>query len=149
VPLDRARLLPAAAALLVALALAASLVELPKVAADAVRAADRGRPARLERESAPGQALGIPSAALGRVRAVIPEGARWTLVLGDTIPLTDTARVGIAQFLRYWLAPRPFVDEPDDAEWVVAYGASSETLGVPVAREVPLGDRINAVEVGR
>jgi hypothetical protein len=139
---------PLVALLVVAVALAAAAVELPGAFDDAAAALREGRPGRAERELAPAQGLDIPDEMLLRVRQVIPEDASFAVVLGDSIELTPTQVTGIPQFLRYWLVPRPFEDEQDDADWVIAYGQSSETLGVPVAEEIPLAEAINAVRVG-
>jgi hypothetical protein len=140
---------PVAAAVVVAAALAAAAVELPGAIGDTADAARDGRPGRAERELAPAQGLDIPDEMLLRVRRVIPEDASFAVVLGDSIELTETQQTGIPQFLRYWLLPRRFEDERDDADWVIAYGQSSETLGVPVVEEVPLAEAINAVRVRR
>jgi hypothetical protein len=144
--LGRARLV---AAVVVAAALAGAAVELPGAIGDAADALEHGRPGRAERELAPAQGLDIPDEMLLRVRRVIPEDASFAVVLGNSIDLTDTQLTGIPQLLRYWLLPRRFEDERDDADWVIAYGQSSETLGVPVAAEVPLAEAINAVRVRR
>lgn len=138
-----------AAAVVVALLLVAAAIELPGVVRRGVDAVRDGRPSTVEREAAPASGLGIPEELLVRARQTIPEDARYAVVLGSSIPLDENQRVGIPQFLRYWLAPRTFEDEADDADWVIAYGQSGETLGVPVKREVPLADLVNAVEVER
>jgi hypothetical protein len=140
---------PLVALLVVAVALAAAAVELPGALGDAADALRDGRPDRAERELAPAQGLDIPDEMLLRVRQVIPEDASFAVVLGNSIELSDAQLTGIPQFLRYWLVPRRFEDERDDADWVIAYGQSSETLGIPVAEEVPLAEAINAVRVQR
>jgi hypothetical protein len=139
---------PLVALLVVAVALAAAAVELPGAFDDAADAVKDGRPDRAERELAPAQGLDIPDEMLLRVRQVIPEDASFAIVLGDAIELTEAQLTGIPQFLRYWLVPRRFEDEQGDADWVISYGHSSETLGVPVAEEVELAEAINAVRVG-
>jgi len=135
--------------LVAAALLAAAVLELPGVVLDAADAVRAGRPAAFDRAAAPADGLGIPNDMLERARDVIPEHARYAIVLGPTIPLDANQTVGIPQFLRYWLLPRTFEDEADDADWVIAYGQSAETLGVPVRREVPLAELVNAVEVDR
>jgi hypothetical protein len=135
--------------LVVAALLAAAVLELPGVVVDAADAVRAGRPAALERAAAPADGLGIPNDMVERVREVIPEDAHYAIVLGPSIPLDANQTVGIPQFLRYWLLPRTFEDEADDADWVIAYGQSSETLGIPVKLEIPLAALVNAVEVDR
>jgi hypothetical protein len=135
--------------LVAAALLAAAVLELPGVLRDARDAVRAGRPAAFERAAAPADGLEIPEELLVQARRTIPEDAHYALVLGGSIPLSESQRIGIPQFLRYWLAPRTFEDEADDADWVIAYGASGEALGVRVRREVQLAPLVNAVEVDR
>ncbi len=149
VPLHLGSVGPFVARIVVALALVAAALELPGAVGEAIDAVADGRPSRAERELAPGQGLGIDGDMLLRVRRVIPEEASYAIVFGDSIPLNEIQLTGIPQFLRYWLVPRRFEDERDDADWVIAYGHSSETLGIRVAEEVPLSELVNAVRVAR
>jgi len=149
VPSDLARAGAAAARVVALLALAAAASQLPSVLRSALDAVEQGRPSAIERDIAPARSLGVPPEMLVRARQVIPPDASYAVVLGDAIPLDDTQRVGVPQLLRYWLAPRRFEDERDDADWVIAYGHSSETLGVSVADEIELASLINAVRVKR
>jgi len=137
------------AVLVAAALLAAAVLELPGVLRDARDAVRAGRPAAFERAASPADGLEIPEELLVRARRTIPEDARYAVVLGSALPLGAGQSVGIPQFLRYWLAPRTFEDEADDADWVIAYGASGEALGVRVRREVQLAPLVNAVEVDR
>ena len=148
VPLHPGRAGRIIAGILIAAALAAADAEIPAAIGSVADALEDGRPSRAERELAPGSGLGIPGDMLLRVREVVPEDASYAIVFGDSIPLNEIQLTGIPQFLRYWLVPRTFEDERDDADWVIAYGHSSETLGVPIAEEVSLADAINAVRVG-
>lgn len=127
--------------------LIAAALELPGIVRASVDEVRDGRPAEVERNAAPADGLGIPNDMLERAREVIPEDAHYAVVLGPSIPLDANQTVGIPQFLRYWLLPRTFEDEADDADWVIAYGQSAETLGVAVKREVALAELVNAVEV--
>jgi hypothetical protein len=51
--------------------------------------------------------------------------------------------------MRYWLLPRRYSDDIHDVDWVITFHHPSESLGVPVRREVGLGPDANAVEVAR
>jgi hypothetical protein len=80
---------------------------------------------------------------------VIPEHAVYTVVLGDSPPLEDAERLGIVSFAQYWLLPRRYTSNLADAQWVIAYHHSSETIGVRYRKEIPLAPYVNTFEVVR
>jgi hypothetical protein len=90
-------------------------------------------------------ALYVPTEALVRARALIPRDATYAVVVGDDPPVADPA--GVLGAFRFWLPPRRYTDRLADADWVIAYHHSSETLGVDYSRELGLSRDVNAVEV--
>jgi hypothetical protein len=87
--------------------------------------------------------------ALTAAREVIPAGATYAVVVGDTPPTTATQKLAIPLLFQYWLLPRRSTADPRDAQWVIAYDHPSETLGVRVAREVGLAPGVNADLIAR
>jgi hypothetical protein len=47
------------------------------------------------------------------------------------------------------LLPRIYTPDRHRAQWVIAYRASSETLGVPYSREIGLAPNVNVIEAVR
>jgi hypothetical protein len=84
--------------------------------------------------------------ALVRARDVIPPHATYAVVPGPG--LTSTQRLAEVAF-KLMLLPRIFTTDRHRAQWVIAYRASSETLGVPYSREIGLAPNVNVVEVVR
>jgi hypothetical protein len=89
----------------------------------------------------------VPTAALVYAAQTIPRDATYTVVVGQDPPVEQPGDVEAA--FRFWLPPRTYTPHAADADWVVAYHASSEDLGVAVKREVGLAPAVNAVEVKR
>jgi hypothetical protein len=92
-------------------------------------------------------ALYVPTEALVRARETIPAGATYAVVVGNDPPVAAPGDVVTA--FRFWLPPRRYTSRLSEAEWVIAYHHSSETLGVDVSRELGLSPGVNAVELRR
>jgi hypothetical protein len=92
-------------------------------------------------------ALYVPTEALVRAREHIPRDATYAVVIGNDPPVADPA--GVRSAFRFWLPPRRYTDRIDDADWVIAYHHSSETLGVEYSRELGLSPSANVVQVRR
>jgi hypothetical protein len=137
----------------VGLAAAAVCVELAVAAAglrDVARAGKEGvqRRSNLVRSAdLDPLAAYVSTGALALARETIPEDATWALVVGKNPPVIDPGAIRVA--FRFWLQPRRFTRRLEDADWVIAYHASSEKLGVRYSREVGLGPAANALEVER
>jgi hypothetical protein len=127
--------------------LAAAAVRIPTILRHAVDAGTGGRPGTAERELGPADAMDIPNEVIGRAEQVIPPDATYNLVLGPQFELSETQRAGIPVVLRYYLLPRHEVQGTEHADWVIAYGQSSESLGIRYRREVPLAEGVNALEL--
>ena len=91
--------------------------------------------------------MDVPNEMIARAEQVIPPDATYNIVLGPQFELSDTQRAGIPVVLRYYLLPRHQVEGTERADWVIAYGQSSEELGLRYRREVPLADGVNALEL--
>ena len=127
--------------------LVAAAVRIPTIVGDAVDAGTAGRPGTAERELGPADAMDVPNEVIAGAERVIPLDATYNLVLGPQFDLTETQRAGIPVVLRYYLLPRHEVQGTEGADWVIAYGQSSEELGLRYRREVPLAEGVNALEL--
>ena len=92
--------------------------------------------------------LGIPPEVVERAEQIVPEDGLYAVVFGEQIPV-ESGGIGIRQGLNYFLLPRRWTRDLDEAGWVIAWGKPAETLGVPVGREVGLAPGVNLVEVRR
>lgn len=88
----------------------------------------------------------LPTAALVGAQRLIPPDATYTVAFGDE-PNSDLALPLIV--FKMWLVPRRYTELPADAEWVIAYHRSSESLGVPYRSEIGVAPNINVVKVQR
>jgi hypothetical protein len=127
--------------------LVAAAVRMPTIVRDAVDAGTAGRQGTDERELAPADVMDVPNEMIARAEQVIPPDATYNVVLGPQFELTETQKAGIPVVLRYYLLPRHEVQGTEGADWVIAYGQSSESLGIRYRREVPLAEGVNALEV--
>ena len=94
--------------------------------------------------------------ALSGARAVIPPHATYTIVVGTTKPSlselpgpalkVDPVTLKVA--FELWLMPRQYVPLRQ-AQWVVAYDAPPQTLGVRAAETVTLGPDATVIEVAQ
>jgi hypothetical protein len=88
-----------------------------------------------------------PTAALARATAVIPSDATYAVVVGNDPPGRPAGNVRAA--FRFWLLPRRYTTRISEADWIIAFHRSSETLGVRYSREIGLSPAVNAVQVRR
>jgi hypothetical protein len=136
-----------------ALALAAVAVSVWQVVPGTRDTIDAARDLRHEtvadREIAPAYALSMPPGVLRGAASVLPPNARYTIVVGDTVPLPGALDQAIKPMLASWLLPRRFTGDLAQADWVIAYGSPSETLGVRVRRETEIEAGVVVVEVDR
>jgi hypothetical protein len=81
--------------------------------------------------------------AIIRARSVIPPGATYAVVTGPGLTYTERAA---AVAFKFMLLPRVFTPNRHRAQWVIAYRASSEGLGVPYSKEIGLAPDVNLVK---
>ena len=113
---------------LLALAAATAAWQAPRAFVDATRDIERGNELSLrERSLEPLQAQNVSPEVVAAAAEAIPEDARYTLVVGDGVSLTETERAALEPLLRYGLLPRRFTNA-GDAEWAIAYGAPAVEL---------------------
>lgn len=137
----------AVAPLIAAVALGSSLAVVPSLVRDTVGVARADREGWERPELYPGD-VGVPAAVVEVAEREIPEDAVYAIAVGDQLPVL-AGGVGIVQALAYFLLPRRWSGELWRAEWVIAWGESSETLGVPIEREIGMAPNVNLVEVRR
>lgn len=100
--------------------------------------------AQLELEPVSGD---VPGSVLTGAAALMPDEATYQIVVGNNLELSPSTRASVEPLLRYWLLPRRSV--PVDPDWVIAYGASTETLGLPLGRQVEVAPGVVVAEVAR
>jgi len=87
--------------------------------------------------------------ALTKAARIIPRDAVFSVEVGDDPPAAPAVVEAVPGVFRYWLLPRRYTPNLHDAEWIVTFHHSSETMGVPIRREIGLAPYSNLVEVGR
>jgi hypothetical protein len=87
-----------------------------------------------------------PTGALVTAGRTIPRNATYSIVVGRNPPTTEDPRL-VKTILRLWLLPRIYIAKPADAQWVIAYHHSSETLGIRYTDETGLATGVNVVRV--
>ena len=98
---------------------------------------------RIQRLLAPTSVFGIkhpdvfPAAA-----AAMPPTARYAVVVGPNAPDADPGYRFAVAFAEYWLLPRREVEFAGPGEWILGYGVTPSSLGVPLERVVHLGPGI-------
>jgi len=83
------------------------------------------------------------------LRRHIPRDATYAVVVGDGPTVPDIVREGLPQLLEYALLPRRYAADVTGAQYIVTWDHPSETLGVPVKRELGLSSDANLVQVRR
>jgi hypothetical protein len=121
----------------------------PSVVRSLVDSARTSEPSVAKRELTPADAIGVPNDLLVNAQRVIPLDATYAVVVGQTPPTPAPLDIGVPALVHFWLFPRRWFGEIAGADWVIAFHRSSESLGVPVEREIGLSEAANAVEVGR
>jgi hypothetical protein len=106
-------------------------------------------PARADRELGSPPFGGMETEPLLRARSLIPPGATYAVVVGDVTPLPQYLHDGLPVLFEYWLLPRKQSPDVHGVDWVITFHQPSESLGVPIRREIGLGPDANAVEVAR
>ena len=84
-----------------------------------------------------------------RAAKIIPLDATYSVVVGNSPPTNVDLTQGIPLLYQYWLLPRHFTNDVHDADWVITYDHSSETLGVRYSEEIGIGPTSNIVKVIR
>ena len=135
------------APLVAALALVSAVAAVPRLVDETIGVARADREGWERPELYPPD-IGVPAAVVEVAEREIPEGAVYAIAVGDQIPVL-AGGIGVVQALAYFLLPRRWTGELWRAEWVIAWGESSETLGVPIEREIGLAPNVNLVEVRR
>jgi hypothetical protein len=148
VRLSRTRTETAVAVLLAAAALGAALDRVPAL----VRAAE----ASLDR---PGESLAVSDMnplkffvsldALQNARAAIPNGALYTVIVGNDPPLPGDDAIAIQPTIQFWLLPRRYTPQLRAARWVILYDRPVSTVRIRARKVIPLADNVNLLEVGR
>jgi hypothetical protein len=107
-----------------------------------------GRPQQLARDNdLDPLAYFAPTAALTGARQLIPPRARYAVVVGNDPPVPDPALIRIV--FDMWLVPRAYTNVPAEAQWIIAYHHSSESIGVPYESETGVAPDVNVLEVRR
>ena len=145
-----ARLVGASLApLLAAVALVAAATTVPALVREIVDA-----PPAAERWSRPElypPHVSIPTDVVVRSEQLMPEDALYAIAIGDQYAVADHG-IGVLQALNYFLLPRRWTFDVREAEWIITWGHSSETLGVRIEREWGLSTGppgVNLVKVRR
>ena len=124
---------PALPSALLTVAVAVVVWQAPQAFVDAARdISSRHDLTEEERSLAPIRANDLPSEAFTRTADVIPADATYYVVVGRNLPLRGNQEVALTPLFKYWLLPRRATRQLEDADWVIAYGASTETLGIPL-----------------
>lgn len=141
---------PPLALVLVAVLGAAIVWEAPQAFVDAGRDVSANRDAsEQERAAVPVRSQDLPTEVFTGAADAIPRRATYHVVVGPNVPLSENQRIALVPLLRYWLLPRRYTDDVEAADWVIAYGEPTETVGVPLAPGVEVSPGIVVAEVDR
>ncbi len=103
-----------------------------------------------ERSFAPVRANDLPIEAFTGAAAAIPADATYHVVVGENVPLRGNQEIALTPLFEYWLFPRRSTKRLAQADWVIAYGASTETLGLQLAeRQIEVSPGVVVAEVKR
>lgn len=140
------------ARLVVAVAVLAALVygpiDLRNVWRDVRNAHAQSRTARIQ---LPAASDGIEEpGAVERAAAVIPAGATYAVVTGPAARVRGRQSL---DYVKFWAAfrllPRRQAGRPEDAQWLLGYGADLGRLGLRLGRVVDLGGGVTVARVER
>jgi hypothetical protein len=82
-----------------------------------------------DREIAGGNSIVVDQQAAYQARALIPENARFRVVVGPHLrERTDLTETFVGDWFTYFLMPRR---PADDASWIICYGCETSSLGRP------------------
>jgi hypothetical protein len=137
---SRVRLVPAVAAVLVAVA----VWQTPAMLRSSLAVAREGaHSSRTERELLPGHVVGIEDVSIfPRLAALIPAHSTYTVVTSQDLPQAEFAGGEAQAFADYWLLPRRFVPQNGPHDFEIVYGKAPP--GAPV-----VADFGNGVELVR
>jgi hypothetical protein len=136
------------AVVLACVALVAAAAELPSTVRGAYRQVTSHGPSWNSGEWGPSPAWETTEEAQN-ARATLPPDAVYTIVFGNAPPLKPNEAQMILPLFRYWLLPRRYTPKRRDAQWVITYHHSSETIGLPYKKEITLGPDANTFRVTR
>jgi hypothetical protein len=143
-PAVRARLITMiVAATCVCVAAARSVTEVD----DAVDTVRVGLAPAHERELKPFRALAIPAGVADGAAALIPPDATYVVVVGTTLPLDAAQRIAVPDMLHYWLLPRRWREGTEGAQWVIAYGAPTETIDARLGSQTEVSPGVVVAEI--
>ena len=135
-------------AIVVAVAcLCAALVRSAIEIRDAVDVASPGLASAHARELKPFRSLDIPAGAAEGAASLIPLDATYAVVVGTTLPLNSAQRIAVPDMLHYWLLPRRWLENPESVQWVIAYGAPTETIELRFRSQTEVSPGIVVAEV--
>ncbi|MCP9487434.1 MAG: hypothetical protein MSC30_16420 [Gaiellaceae bacterium MAG52_C11] len=136
---------------LLAVVVAAVIWQAPQSFVDAAREiASRRDLTDAQRTLAPVRSNDLPIEAFTGAADAIPADATYHVVVGENIPLRGNQEIALTPLYQYWLFPRRSTRRLADAEWVIAYGASTETLGIRLReRQVEVSPGVVVAEVER
>ena len=135
------------APLLATVMLASALGAVPGFLRDTAEVVRADRATWNRPELYPGE-VGVPAPVVEAAEREIGEDELYAIVIGDQIPVV-AGGIGVVQALNYFLLPRRSTTDLRRADWVIVWGESSETVGVPIAREIGVATSVNLVEVRR
>jgi hypothetical protein len=78
---------------------------------------------------------------------LIPPDETFAVVVGNDPPLDADTAASIQPIFRFWLLPRRYVANPRQAQWVITYHHSSESLPFPYVSETGLGPEANLLRI--
>jgi hypothetical protein len=107
------------------------------------------RPAPLQQRELGGVLYGSMDGAIAKAERMIPRDALYSIATGESPPSDPSFAAAVPGVFRYFLLPRRYTPDVHQARWIVTFHHPSETLGVPVEREIPLTQFTNLIEVGR
>jgi hypothetical protein len=103
-----------------------------------------------ERELAGAVGVDLDRELLVEARRLLPPTARYAVVIGPRTPVShpDTL-AAVIPYAAYYLLPRVRVDDPRDADWILAFGAELDPLGLRYRRAIGLFEYVSIAEVRR
>lgn len=135
---------------LLAPVLAAVVWQAPQSFVDLARdGSERAAQTKTERLLPPVSAQDFPIEAFVESERLIPEDATYFVLVGDNLPLSEYQHTALVPLLQYWLYPRRLTRDIAAADWAIAYGAPTETLGVPLGSQVEVAPAIVVAEIER
>lgn len=106
---------------------------------------------RAARVDLPAASVGVEEpAAVARAAAVIPAAATYGVVTGPAARVRGPQSLDYVKFwAAFTLLPRRQTARPEDAQWLLGYGADLRSLSLRVGRVVDLGGGVTVARVKR